>query len=188
MNSVQKRIWNPFFTHAKPSNIAALAWIAFLFSFFMGWLEVESTFAFAFFFGLAVGLSFMQIGFNWGQYQSLWIRFFLQNRDTIFEHGYNSERRSLIFLVALVASKMLRVIFAFILLFTQLALLDFLFPRSWGFGFLILELLVVTAISGFAAQAFSRRVSAWGDAKLNELSDYSYVFDADQEGSTQEQS
>jgi hypothetical protein len=175
MNRIQKSSWNPLFTHARPSNIAVFAWLAFLVALSGGWLEGESTFAFCL--GLSVGLSFMQIGFNWGQYQSLWFRFFMQNRDTIFKHGYSTKGRALIFLVALAVSKALRVALAFTFLFGQLALLDFLFPDRWSIGLSFISLLAVCFISGFAAHILSRRVEVWGEAKLSELSDYSYIFD-----------
>lgn len=179
-----KSIWNPFFTHSKPSDLVTIAWLIFFGAIFVGLLENESTLAFCF--GLVVGLSFMQLGFNWGQHQDRWFRFFFKHRSIIFEHGYSSKGQALMFLVALAVSKMLRVVLSLSFLFALLALSDFFFPGHWRSGVWILELLVFTFITAAAAHALSKRAEAWGEAKLFKLRDYSYVFDADQEKITSE--
>lgn len=184
MNRTNKSIWNPFFTHSKPSDLVALAWLIFFAAIFVGLLENESTFAFCF--GLVVGLSFMQLGFNWGQHQDLWFRFFLKHRTVIFEHGYSSKGQALIFLVALVVAKMFRLVLSLSFLLALLALSDFFFPGHWRSGVWILELLVFTSVSAAAAHALSKRAETWGEEKLFELRDYSYVFDAGQEKTTSE--
>lgn len=182
MNRTNKSIWNPFFTHSKPSDLVAIAWLILFAAIFVGLLENESTLAFCF--GLVVGLSFMQLGFKWGQHQDLWFRFFLKHRSIIFEHGYSGKGQALMFLVALVASKMLRLVLSLSFLFALLALSDFFFPGHWGFGVFMLELLLFTFVSAAVAHGLSKRAEAWGEAKLFQLRDYSYVFDADQEKTT----
>jgi len=173
MNRIQKSVWNPLLTHSKPVGIAIFFWLALFAVSFWGWLEDPSSFAFCL--GLAVGLSLMQFGFIWGQYRDLWFRFFMENRDVIFKHGYDSKRRVFTYLVAFAAAKILYWALALGMAFPLLMFSD-LFPRHWGFGFSLIYLLIVFSASAFTARFLSRRGEAWGKAKLNQLTDYSYVF------------
>ena len=150
-----------------------VAWVALWAVSILGWFEDTSSFAFCL--GFTVGLSFMQFGIRWGQYQDMYLRFFQENRTVILEHGYYSKNRALEYLVAYAAAKMLYWVLALGMALSLLMILDH-FPRHWGFGFALIYLCIVFSVSALVAHFLTRRVEAWGKAKLNQLTDYSYVF------------
>jgi hypothetical protein len=141
---------------------------------YLGLLENEKVLALCL--GIAVCLSTMQIGFRWGRYHESWDRFLWKNQKAIFASGYSGKRRALIYLLAFSASNLLFKALFLITFFVQLWLLDLFFPTQLGASF-FLFLLIPSAISGLASHLMSKRAEAWGEVKLNELCDFSFLFD-----------
>jgi len=80
VNRQQKKTWNPVLVALQPSHLSWTIWIVLSPYIYM---ELEEG-NYGFLLGFAIGLSFMQAGYIWGQYRERWWRFFMENRTAIF--------------------------------------------------------------------------------------------------------
>jgi hypothetical protein len=177
MSRLQKRTWNPALVALQPSHISLTIWIILSPFIYVGLQEGN----YGFLLGFAIGLSFMQAGYAWGQYREHWWRFFMQNRTAIFNSkscNHPTKKIAWTYVLAVFAKSSFAPVGLFVALIAMYALdiLDasrtILFP---------LDLLIACVMGAITSAVLTNRLSKWGEAKATQLTDFSYVFESEPE-------
>jgi hypothetical protein len=176
MSRQQKRIWNPVLVVFKPSHLSWLSWIVLL-PFMYNDIDSGEP---SFLLGLAVGLSFLQVGYAWGKYHDHWWRFFIENRSSIFNSSadnHPTKKKALLYVVATFAKRA----------YTPIAILSaiaifYANDRYIGIEInFIFELLAVCFLGALSSYFMTKQIERWGEETTKRLTDFSYVFDSEPE-------
>lgn len=176
MSRLQKQIWNPALVAFKPSHLSFAVWM--ILSPFIYDAANEGDFGFAF--GLAVGFSFLQLGYIWGQYHDHWWRFFMENRNAIFTNARNNKptkRKALTYLIALLAKRIYTPT-AITMTMINLYFLDHYFKLEMNW---VVEILTSCTLGAITAFFTVRKLQKWGEETARSLSDFSYVLETEPE-------
>jgi hypothetical protein len=176
MTRMQKTTWNPALVALEPSHLSWMIWLV-LSPFIYFGLEAGN---YGFLLGLAVGLSFMQVGYAWGQYREHWWRFFIENRTAIFDaptKNKPTKKIALTYVFATVAKCSFSPVFLLVTGVAAYALEAYLDVwRGVPFPF---DLLIACMIGGAVSVMLTSRIVRWGKEKTTQLTDFSYVLESE---------
>jgi hypothetical protein len=179
MSRLQKKNWNPVLIALRPSHISLVAWL--LLSPFI-YLSIMEDGNYGFFLGLAIGLSLMQAGYAWGQYQAHWWRFFIENRNAIFESPSNNKptkKNALNYVIAILAAYSYTTVALFIAVILMYAMDAY--PATLGMIKFPWDLLIACLGGAMFSMVLTNRLIKWGEKKSKQLTDFSYVFETEPE-------
>jgi len=134
---------------------------------------------YGFLLGFAIGLSFMQAGYKWGQYRERWWRFFMENRTAIFNSAsgnHPTKKIALTYLLAVFAKSAFIPIALIVAMIAMYALDATL--RTIAFP---LALAISCVTGGITSAVLTSKLSKWGERKVNQLTDFSHVFESEPE-------
>lgn len=137
---------------------------------------------YGFLLGLAIGLSFMQAGYAWGQYREYWWRFFMENRTAIFDAPANNKptKRIALTYVLAVLARYSYITVALLVAVIAMYAMD-AYPATWRTIRFPWDLLIACAIGAVSSAVLTNRLMEWGEAKSKQLTDFSYVFETEPE-------
>jgi hypothetical protein len=179
MSRLQKKNWNPVFIALQPSHISLIAWV--LLSPFI-YLSIIEDGSYGFFLGLAIGLSLMQAGYAWGQYQAHWWRFFIQNRNAIFSSPSNNhptKKNAFNYVIAVLATYSFTAVALFITVILMFGMDAS--PAIWKAIKFPWDLLIACVGGAIFSMVLTKRIVKWGETKSKQLTDFSYVFETEPE-------
>lgn len=179
MSRLQKVKWHPVLVALQPKHMSLIVWV--VLSPFI-YLHLVGDSSYGFFFGLAIGLSFVQAGYAWGQYREHWWRFFMENRTAIFnspEKNHPTKKIALTYLLATFARYSYSTV-ALLVAVVAMYVID-AYPATWGTIRFPWDLLIACVIGAIFSAVLTNRLMKWGGAKSKQLTDFSYVFETEPE-------
>lgn len=177
MSRLQKTTWNPALVAFRPGHVSWITWLLLSPLIYVG-IENDN---YGFSLGLAIGLSFMQAGYAWGQYFDHWHRFFMENRTAIWKSSVKNQPTKKIALtyVLAVGAKSGYTPIAFLV--AIIALYPISEYTAIPFPF---TLMIACLVGGVVSALLTNKLARWGEAKSKQLTDFSYVFESEPERQT----